>query len=379
MGAKIEFVVTARPSWSRVKNLIREYATLDGLNSLSITLIGSAISEKYGDIREQMPLGIQIKSYSTYDGNLSLSSIANTSIKGAQALSYKWELERPKSVLVIADRTETLGVSLAAATMQIPLIHLQGGETSGSIDNKIRGANSKLADLHLTTNQFTAQNLMMQGESSSTIKIIGCPSVDIVSERMKNSNQILEFSEMYGGVGANFSTELEFGIIFFHPDTLMLSDNIEWVNKLISLTGKSNLNWFWFWPNVDFGGEAISKIIRKHRELKTLGNIRFLKNITPESFIDLAIKSSIIVGNSSFGIREASFIGVPVINIGKRQNGRQRGENVIDVISPTELDVYVDSLHGKRFKQSNLYGDGNASKLGALELKNWEPSLKKYL
>jgi UDP-hydrolysing UDP-N-acetyl-D-glucosamine 2-epimerase len=376
MSSIIDFVITARPSWSRVKNLIEEYAALEGNDALSITLIGSATSEKYGDIRGQMPLGITVDSFGTFEGNLNYSSVARTSILGAQALSYKWDAKRPDSVLVIADRTETLGVSLAAATMQIPLIHLQGGEISGSIDNKIRGANSKLADFHLTTNQITANNLSDQGEDLKNIRIIGCPSVDIVKKRMSAKVLLPNESSQYGGVGANFSTTNPFGVILFHPDTFKLSENIEWVNKIIELVDNSDLFWFWFWPNIDIGGEEIAKIMRIRREKAKFANVRFLKNISPEAFIDLAIKSAIMVGNSSFGIREASFIGLPVVNLGTRQFGRLRADNVTDIKSPEKLIDIVNTKYKKRFKSSTLYGDGNAAKLGAIELSKWEPKLK---
>jgi UDP-N-acetylglucosamine 2-epimerase len=194
-------------------------------------------------------------------------------------------------VLVIADRTETLGVSLAAATMQIPLIHLQGGEISGSIDNKIRAANSKLADFHLTTNKSTAKNLMNLGEKTEDIVIVGCPSIDIVFERLRISTNPLSESSLYGGVGTNFLTDSAYGIIMFHPDTLQTSNNNYWIDFIIEMTQNSSLNWFWFWPNIDFGGESISKKIRLKRELNEFKNVRFIKNLPPSDFIDLCISA----------------------------------------------------------------------------------------
>jgi UDP-hydrolysing UDP-N-acetyl-D-glucosamine 2-epimerase len=373
---KVEFVITARPSWSRVKKLISEFAKIEGKSALSITLMGSAVSDKYGDIQNQMPKEIEVSSFSTFRGNESLSSIANTSIQGAQALSYKWAVRRPESVLIVADRTETLGVSLAAATMQIPLIHLQGGETSGSIDDKIRGANSKLADFHLTTNETTANNLIAIGEDKRNIAIIGCPSIDIVQEKLDNKTSIHLKSSNYGGLGAEFKTDSSYGVILFHPDTYAFHENLEWTNNLVNLVQKSQLNWFWFWPNIDFGGESISKLLRTKRELLDFTKVRFLKNIHPEDFINLCINSKILVGNSSFGIREASYIGLPVINLGHRQKGRQRSDNVLDIDIPNDITGHVEEYSLRKFQQSKIYGDGNAAKLGALALRNWQPRLK---
>ena len=361
---KIDFVITARPSWARVKSLISEFVKLEGTNAVRISLLAAAISDKYGDIRNQIPSDIELNVFETFSGNDNLFMIAKTSIEGARSLSQSWSSHPPLSVLVIADRTETLGVSLAAATMQIPLIHLQGGEISGSIDNKIRAANSKLADFHLTTNK------------SEDIAIIGCPSIDIVFERLQVSTDPLSESSLYGGVGAKFFTDNPYGIIMFHPDTLQTSSNNYWIDFLIEMTQKSNLNWFWFWPNIDFGGESMSKKIRFNRELNEFKNVRFLKNLSPSDFIDLAISAKIIVGNSSFGIREASAIGLPSLNLGNRQNERERADNVFDISVPSDLREIVTDLSSKRFERSTIYGTGNASQLGAIALNNWTPKLK---
>ena len=373
---KIDFVITARPSWARVKSLISEFVKLEGTNAVRISLLAAAISDKYGDIRNQIPSDIELNVFETFSGNDNLFMIAKTSIEGARSLSQSWSSHPPLSVLVIADRTETLGVSLAAATMQIPLIHLQGGEISGSIDNKIRAANSKLADFHLTTNKSTAMNLINLGEKTEDIAIIGCPSIDIVFERLQVSTDPLTESSLYGGVGAKFFTDNPYGIIMFHPDTLQTSSNNYWIDFLIEMTQNSNVNWLWFWPNIDFGGESMSKKIRFKRELNEFNNVRFLKNLSPSDFIDLAISAKIIVGNSSFGIREASAIGLPSLNLGNRQNQRERADNVFDISVPSDLREIVADLSSKRFERSTIYGTGNASQLGAIALNNWTPKLK---
>lgn len=376
MYPKVDFVITARPSWSRVKNLILEFVKLEGNSSARITLLGSAISDRYGDIRNQIPLGIELKVFDTFNGNENLFSVVKTSIDGARSLSQNWQSNPSGSVLVIADRTETLGVSLAASTMQIPLIHLQGGEESGSIDNKIRAANSKLADLHLTTNELSANNLIKIGEQISNIEIIGCPSVDLAFERLHLGTPPKPYSELYGGVGTNFSSNQDYGIIMFHPDTLNLSESNLWIDNIFEMANDSELNWFWFWPNIDYGGESLAKKLRAKRENTKVDNIRFLKNIKPEEFMDLAIQSKLIVGNSSFGIREANSLGLPALNVGTRQNNRQRGNNVFDVKAPANLKEIVLKLSNTRFPTSYLYGNGDAAKKGAIILSKWTPALK---
>ena len=112
------------------------------------------------------------------------------------------------------------------------------------------------------------------------------------------------------------------------------------------------------------------------RESNTFNNLRFIKNLTPEIFINLTIHSKILVGNSSFGIREASTVGLPVINVGMRQLGRQRAENVIDIQTPCDITGIVDEYSRRWFKKSFIYGEGNASRLGAEALRNWNPKIK---
>jgi UDP-hydrolysing UDP-N-acetyl-D-glucosamine 2-epimerase len=278
----------------------------------------------------------------------------------------------------VADRTETLGVALGAALMQIPLIHLQGGEISGSIDDKVRDTNSKLADLHLTTNQVTAQRLIDIGESDEIIEIVGCPSLDIVNEIRKSADNSLKNEDLIG-VGNNFSIDQKFGIIMFHPDTLNEPENILWTKALIKMVEKSNLNWFWFWPNPDHGTNSISKEIRRSRESASLQKVKFIINLPPENFVKLILKCSLLVGNSSFGIREASYIGLPVINLGNRQAGRQRAENVLDIESLKMVDRLNDLevIINSKFESSRIYGSGNSGLLAAQIIGKWQPRVKK--
>lgn len=374
----LEVVVTARPSWARVKHIVLNYAKLYGEDKLALSLVGPALSQRYGDLSGQLPNWLQVYRFPSLQESDHFESIALTCLEGANALVRHWSQKRPDCVLVVADRTETLGVALGAALMQIPLIHLQGGEISGSIDDKIRDTNSKLADLHLTTNQVTAQRLIDIGESDEIIEIVGCPSLDIVNEVRKSSDNSLRNEDLIG-VGNNFSIDQEFGIIMFHPDTLNEPENILWTKALIKMVEKSNLNWFWFWPNPDHGTNFISKEIRRSRESASLQKVKFIINLPPENFVKLILKCGLLVGNSSFGIREASYIGLPVINLGNRQAGRQRAENVLDIESLKMVDRLnnLKIIINSKFESSHIYGSGNSGLLAAQIIGKWQPRIKK--
>lgn len=376
---RLEVVITARPSWARVKSIVEQYAILATKENIAISLVGPSVSQRYGDIRNQIPSGINVHSFPTLHDSDDLANVALGCLDGGIALARHWSSDQPDCVLIVADRTETLGVALTASVMQIPLIHLQGGEISGSIDDKIRDANSKLADLHLTTNTASQTSLINLGEKIENIHIVGCPSIDLIYENRNKTFEVLESIEL-GGVGANFRLSEKFGIVMFHPDTLDTEENLRWVNTLIEVLDRSALKWFWFWPNPDHGNSDISKAIRTARENEKLKNVRFVINIRPELFNQLAKQAKIMLGNSSFGIREASYLGLPVINIGQRQSGREKHINVLDVIHPPEID-YFQSLVAQKINSGNsssstLYGDGLAGERAAKIIYNWVPKIK---
>ena len=191
-------------------------------------------------------------------------------------------------------------------------------------------------------------------------------------------NKPIEISEPLAGVGAEISISSDFGIVMFHPDTLEGKQTIDWVSSLIQVIEKSSMKWFWFWPNPDHGTNLVSKTLRRNREAGKLQNVRFIINLPPEQFITIALKSKLMIGNSSFGIREASFIGLPVINLGKRQSGRQRASNVVEVqeANTQELELKVQEQTKAKYPSSNLYGTGSAGKKSAEIISNWVPKIK---
>ena len=363
----LEVVVTARPSWARVSSIVSSYIKIAGASRIRVSLVGPSVSRRYGDVSSQIPNEIILNKFSTLHESDSLTDVGLSCVEGAESLIRHWNSNRPDCVLVIADRTETLGVSLAATLMQIPLIHLQGGEVSGSIDDKVRDINSKAADLHLTTNAGTKDRLLSMLENEAEIEVIGCPSLDIVLKTL-NSTRTLKNSFEISGVGHEFELSERFCLILFHPDTLQSDENKYWVKAIFELIeSHSEINWFWFWPNPDYGSDEISKMIRTGRELGNLRKVRFV------------IQSQAIIGNSSFGIRESSFIPKLSINLGSRQDRRQRAANVIDVTDPTNL-VYVfkNSLKiDESLTRSFLYGDGDSGVRAANVIANWSPKIKR--
>lgn len=374
----LEVVVTARPSWARVSSIVSSYIKIAGASRIRVSLVGPSVSRRYGDVSSQIPTEIILNRFSTLHESDSLTDVGLSCVEGAESLIRHWNSNRPDCVLVIADRTETLGVSMAATLMQIPLIHLQGGEVSGSIDDKVRDINSKAADLHLTTNAETKARLVSMLESEDNIHIVGCPSLDIVLKTL-NSPLSIKSSHEIPGVGHKFELVNKYSLIIFHPDTLNVDDNESWVRAIFNLIeARKEHNWIWFWPNPDHGSDEISKMIRIKRESDELQNVRFVINTLPEIFIKIAHNSELIIGNSSFGIRESSFLPKRAMNLGSRQDGRGRAQNVTDVKNPKQLILEFDRLMSERFliPRSNMYGDGLTGERAAKLIASWTPKLK---
>ncbi len=380
MQPRVEFVVTARPSWARIKSLVQATVQKLGPEEIVLTTLGPVNSRFFGGFHEEVPEGLIHRSHHTLLDNDSLTTVGLSAIEGSRSLLQQWESDRPRCVVVVADRTETLGVTVAASLAQIPVVHVQGGEVSGSIDDRVRDANSKLADLHLTTNEQSKANLLKIGEDENRIHIIGCPSIDLVRSILLNNSPASTKSVFKSlnstGVGVTISSESEFGIVMFHPDTLHFESTVEWTEQLIRVVEASPRQWIWFWPNSDFGNSLISSLLRKAREQGRLQNCRFVINLPPETFIQLAVLSSVLIGNSSFGIREASFLGLPVINLGDRQRKRLRGPNVMDIKTPQELQSFSIPQDLPRYPSNTIYGEGNSGQIGAQILSSWHPTIK---
>jgi UDP-hydrolysing UDP-N-acetyl-D-glucosamine 2-epimerase len=363
MKRKVCVVVTARPSYSRVKTALKAIKDHPKLE-LQLVIAGSALLERYGsvvDYIEKDGFVISEKVFMVLEGDTP-TSMAKTTGLGVIELSNVFFSLRPDMVITIADRFETIATSIAAAYQNIPLVHLQGGEVTGNIDEKVRHANTKLADIHLVATDLASQRLIKLGEDEAYIFNTGCPSIDIAKEVFKNSKLDFDPFEKYGGVGKKFEYNEGYLVVMQHPVTTEFSKSKEQMTILLKAVYKLNIPTFWFWPNVDAGADGASSSIRKFRENNDLKNIHFFKNMESKDFLKLLYNSKVLIGNSSVGIRECSFLGVPVVNIGTRQNRRERGKNVLDV-DYQETNIFKaikKQLVLTERSRDYIYGKGNS-------------------
>jgi bifunctional UDP-N-acetylglucosamine 2-epimerase / N-acetylmannosamine kinase len=362
---KVCVVITARPSYSRVKSALHAISQHSSLE-LQIVVAASALLERYGRVEAQiMADGFRIDSkvYMVLEGE-NPASMAKTTGLGIIELATVFGILKPDIVVTIADRFETLATAVAASYMGIPLAHIQGGEVTGSIDERVRHAVTKLADIHFPSSSNSAARLIKMGEDPDSIFVTGCPSIDIASDIKKEEKLSYNLYDTYAGVGPQVNIKEDFIVVMQHPVTTEFMETEEQIEKLLNAVMRVNMPAIWFWPNVDAGSDGTSKGIRRFRENFPSAKIHFFKNLNPKHFIELLLHAKCIVGNSSVGIRECAFLGIPAVNIGSRQFGRERAENVADV-GNDENEIYngiLKAVSTHNFTKSFIYGDGTAGK-----------------
>lgn len=362
---KICVVITARPSYARIKTALSAIQNHPNLE-LQLVLAGSALLSRYGDVSkiiEKDGFSAVERIYNIIEGE-SPTSMAKTTGMAIMELSTAFYNLKPDIVVTIADRFETIATSIAASYQNITLAHIQGGEVTGNIDEKVRHANTKLADIHLVASDDARQRVIKMGEAEDTVMNTGCPSMDLAREVL--SRPELDFDPIikYGGVGGNINWKNGYIVVMQHPVTTEFEESKGHIEETLRAVTELNIPTFWFWPNVDAGSDGTSNGIRGYRENNDTSNIHFFKNMEPDDFLRLIINSKCLVGNSSVGIRESAFLGVPVVNIGSRQNRRQRASGVVDCeYSKNEIKSSIESqLKIVKYDPEYIYGDGYAGK-----------------
>lgn len=362
---KVCVVITARPSYSRIKTALQAIVEHPGLE-LQLVVAASALLDRYGSSVEYITkdgFPIAAKVFSVLEGE-NLTAAAKTTAIGMLELSTVFDNLSPDVVVTVADRFETMATALSAAYMNIPLAHVQGGEVTGNIDEKVRHAITKLADLHFVATEGSRSRVIKLGENPAVVFNTGCPSIDLAAGVMKSPALNFDPMTKYGGVGSKLDLKSGYLVVMQHPVTTEYGMSRKHIEETLYAVTSLTLPVLWFWPNVDAGADGTSSGIRAFRETQGPKNIRFFKNMEPEDFLRVLINAKCLVGNSSVGIRECAYLGVPAVNIGSRQEGRERGRNVKDVGYEREaiLDAIQLFLMGDRPPMDKLYGEGNAGR-----------------
>ncbi len=383
MSRKVCVVITARPSYARVRTALEAIRDHPGLE-LQLVVAASALLDRYGNavnVIEEEGFKIDRQVYMILEGENLVTSAKSTGL-GLAELATVFDNLKPDVVVTIADRFETMATAVAAAYMNIPLAHIQGGEITGSIDEKVRHAVTKLADLHLVSSEKAGERVIKMGEEAGKVFVTGCPSIDLARlARDTEPRSVPDILSAYGGVGGEVDISEGYIVVLQHPVTTEYQMARDHVVETLNAVREGQYPTLWFWPNVDAGSDGTSKGIRAFRESHALRNVHFYKNLRPLDFLSVLINSRGIVGNSSVAIRECAYLGVPAVNIGRRQHGRDRGRNVIDVdYDSVQIKQAIDRCWAAPERHSDpIYGDGGAGRNIADVLATARLSIEKTL
>lgn len=362
---KIAVVINNRANYARIKSFLKE-AQKNSKVELKIILAGSSHLEKFGNISNILKrdgIKIDFKLHTVVEGNDPLC-MAKTTSNTLSEVSTALSSIDPDVVIVIADRYENLAVAIAASYMNYTLAHIQGGEVTGSIDESVRHAITKLSHIHFVCTKRAKKFLIKMGEQKKNIYLTGCPSLDFIKNLNKKIDKKFPKRNPYAGDKISFKDE--YIVFLFHSVTTQFKENRKFIKNLIKSIKFFNKNYqvVILWPNIDAGTDFISKEIRELMNSKRINPIATYKNFSPEDYVRLIYNSKCLVGNSSSGIRESSYMGLPVVNIGKRQQHRERGKNVIDVDNSSTkiISAIKFQLKKGKYNKEYIYGKGGAGK-----------------
>lgn len=350
---KILFITGTRADFGKLKPLIRAVDASEDFEC-HIFCTGMHLMEKYGNtVSEVRKAGFTQNLYpflNQVEGE-SMEIIMSNTIAGLSRYLHENVMDL---IVVHGDRIEALAGATVGALRNVLVAHIEGGEVSGTIDDLIRHACSKMSHVHFVASETARRRLIQLGESESTVFQIGSPDIDIML-----SNELPSITEVRERYGIDFDN---FAIAMLHPVTteahLMEENAKEYVQALL----ESDRNYVVVYPNNDLGSEHIFNAyqsIRNHPRFKVFPSLRF------EYFLSLLKYSDFLIGNSSAGIHEAPVYGVPTINIGSRQNNRFQYVSISNVLfkKAAILEAIAVAVQQERYKPTDHYGDGQSAQL----------------
>ncbi len=358
---RIGVVTTSRADYSHLYWPLRELASHPEVE-LGVFALGPHLSPQFGNTIQEIlgdgfPIQARIECLLSSDTDTGMAKTIGVAILGLADALTAW---RPDLLLLIADRYEMLAPAAAALALRIPIAHIEGGEVSqGAIDDAVRNALTKLAHIHFTSTEIARQRVIAMGEEPWRVHRAGAPSLDHLRRSV-----LLDRAALESKLGLSLSSPPI--VAARHPVTILRDTNTEADAFFAALTQAPGLLLF-VYPNADAGGLAL--IDRARALAATRAHTHVFVNLDAVTYWSLLSHSDALVGNSSSGIMEAASFALPVVNVGIRQQGRERARNVIDV--PADVSVIgaaLDRALSPAFRNgltgmANPYGDGTAAQM----------------
>jgi UDP-hydrolysing UDP-N-acetyl-D-glucosamine 2-epimerase len=371
-----------RVHYARQKHLLALLKSSPNIE-LQVVVGGSVLLDRYGrdSVLPAIEKDFEIKGkfFNTVDGG---THIAMAKTAGLTALEFSNAIHEldPDVVLIRGDRFEQLAIAMSAAYLNKTIAHIEGGEVTGTIDESVRHAITKLAHIHFVTSGAAKQRVLQMGEDPKKVFEVGSPDIEYAAKVKRNIDTKYFNSKI--GIGPKIDFNKPYLMVIWHPVTTE-GGNAEKTEELLKAIDDINIQTIWFWPNNDAGTDEIAGRIRRYRENHKLKNnkIRFVIDVHPADFSMLLRKTSVLVGNSSSGFKEAAYFGIPVVNVGNRQAGRFRTPNIIDVEPAKKIiKQAIAKQLSKRYYPSfkDGYKPNTSKRIVELLVKNFDYYQKKF-
>jgi len=349
---KIVFVTGTRADYGKLKSLMKLCDADESLET-HIYVTGMHLLPEYGftfnDILADGYKNIKAPINAVFADKMD-ENIATTIL---QFSSYVREIN-PSLIVIHGDRTDPLAASIVGVLNNVRVAHIEGGEVTGTVDEFLRHAISKLSSLHFVANNESKFRLIQLGEREDAIHVIGSPDIDIML-----SNKLPSLDDVKSRNGIYYR---DYAILIYHPVTTS-SDLAREVKQVVTAVKESKRNYIVIYPNNDHGSDLIR---RQLDALRTTENFTFFKSVPFEDFIVLLKHCEFIIGNSSAGIREACVYGVPAIDIGSRQNKRYELNILKNIQHTNEHSVKIlECIHKiNEYRHTSVYfGEGKSAEL----------------
>ena len=349
---KILFLTGTRADFSKIKSLISILETAPELE-VFVFVTGMHLQEEYGYTLIEIER-CNFKNVHTFENHTHETTMDLTLAKTIEGLSGYCKEVQPDLIVVHGDRVETLAGAIVGSLNNVLVAHIEGGELSGTVDELIRHSVSKLSHIHFVSNTDAANRLVQMGELQSSIYTIGSPDIDIMF-----SNTLPELAVAMDYYQIVFE---KYAIVMFHPVTTEAKEMAEYTNNFVSALLEDHHNYIVIYPNNDLGSQ---QIIKKYQEFRGNARFRVFPSLRFEYFLTLLKNAQFIIGNSSAGIREAPYYGIPIINIGTRQQNRALHAEIVNVdYDFNSICSALKNIDLQKSEKVNFhFGNGNSATL----------------
>tara|TARA_R110002167_G_scaffold130058_1_gene313423 strand:- start:42 stop:1166 length:1125 start_codon:yes stop_codon:yes gene_type:complete len=358
MYKKIVFITGTRADFGKIKSLIQILEKHKDFNPY-VFVTGMHLMETYGYTLIEIER-CKFSNVYTFENHTSEATMDLTLARTIDGFSSYIKTIKPDLIVVHGDRVEAMAGAIVGALNNILVAHVEGGELSGTIDELIRHSISKMSHIHYVSNEKAKKRLIQMGELSNSIEVIGSPDVDIMF-----SNNLPSIQEVKSYYNISFES---YAVVMFHPVTTEFDKMDEYANNFVNALLRDNKNYVVIFPNNDLGSEII---LRNYKNLESNSRFRIFPSLRFEYFLTLLKNSDLIIGNSSAGIREAPYYGIPTINIGTRQENRTLHSHILNTPYKEEdiFNALSEEFSGVK-KDTISFGNGNSSELFLKSLLN---------